>query len=220
MFSDQQIAFFSDRHASNACSVCPHVFAGQDITHFGNVGFTYVAGCCADCLYERNDRTTVRCDHLFSRQPDVLSLLHLPIYGLAIRDNEAWKLGCLELAQEAELIAGQPYIKRSVAEFMKDTDELVVLKTGKFVHETSFATGVRILPSWSSLDDAKRYSKQKVRFPLSLFTRTKKMRTEELLSKSIEDGHNYLCIQEDDFQWECIIVDEVLDLQRNTLTLE
>ena len=111
-------------------------------------------------------------------------------------------------------------IKRSVAEFMKDTDELVVLKTGKFVHETSFATGVRILPSWSSLDDAKRYSKQKVRFPLSLFTRTKKMRTEELLSKSIEDGHNYLCIQEDDFQWECIIVDEVLDLQRNTLTLE
>ena len=220
MFSDQQLDFFSDRHASNACSVCAHVLAGKEITHFGNVGFTYGAGCCADCLYEDSGRTTIRCDHLFSRQPDILSLLHLPIYGLAVQDNEVWKLSCLEAVQHAKLIEGQAYIKRSVAEFMKDTDELVVLTTGKFVHETSFASGVRILPSWSSLDDAKRYSKQKVRFPLSLFTRTKRMRTEELLSKSIEDGHNYLCIQEDDFQWECIIVDDVLDLQRNTLILE
>lgn len=220
MFSDQQLDFFSGRHASNACSVCPHVLAGKDITHFGNVGFSYVAGCCGDCLYERNGRTTIRCEHLFDRQPDILSLLHLPIYGLAVQNNEAWKLSRLELALEAELIQGQPYIKRSAAEFRKATDELAVLTTGKFVHETSFASGVRILPSWSSLDDAKQYSKQRVRFPLRLFTRTKILRTEELFFKSIEEGHNYLCIQEGGFQWECIIVNDLLDLKRNTLILE
>ena len=49
---------------------------------------------------------------------------------------------------------------------------------------------------------------------------TKEIRSEELLSISIEDGHNYLCIQKDDFQWECIIVNDVLDTQRNTLILE
>lgn len=220
MFSDQQLEFFSDRHASNACSVCPHVLAGKDVTHFGNVAFTYVAGCSADCLYERDGRTTIRCDHLFSRQPDILSLLHLPIYGLAVQDKKAWRLSCLDLAQEAELIEGHPYIKRSVAEFRKDTDEVFVLTTSKFIHETSFVTGVRILPSWSSLDDAKRYSKQKVPLPLRLVTRVKKMEIEELLSKSIEEGHNYLCIQEEGFQWECIVVNDVLDLKRNTLILE
>lgn len=190
------------------------------MTHFGNVSFSYVAGCCADCLYDGNGRTTIRCDHLFSRQPDILSLLHLPVYGLAFQDSEAWKLSRLELAQDAELIEGQPYIKRSAAEFKKDTDELVVLSTGKFVHETSFTTGVRILPSWSSLDDAKRYRKQKVPFPLRFLTRFQKVAIDELLSESIDEGHNYLCIQEDDFQWECIVVNDVLDLSRNTLLLE
>ena len=199
--------------------MCRHVLQGEAVTHFANASFTYVAGCCANCLYDSEDRTSIRCDHLFSKQPELLSLLHLPVYGLAVHDQDEWKLEILDLEQEGNLIEAKPYIKRSFAEFAEEHQSLAILAVGKHAHETSFHSGVRFMPGWLSLAGARRYRKESMYFVPRLYTRAREVGMDELVPMLKEDGHNYLCIQEAGHQWECLIVDESLHLERNTLLL-
>ncbi len=220
MFNKDQIEHFSDRYASTACSVCRHVLEGEFVTHFANIGPTYAAGCCAACLHENEDKTTIRCDHLFSRQPELLSLLHLPVNGIAVLVSGEWKLGILDFDQEGSLIEGKPFIKRSFDEFAKVHKSLAILAIGKHgPHETSFQSGVRFVPGWLSLDAANRYRKESMYFFPRLYTRVREVGIHELQAMLIADGHNYLCIQEAGHTWECLIVNDTLDLLRNTLLL-
>ncbi len=219
LFSDDQVEHFSTQHAADACTVCRHVLQGESVTHFAHDSFTYVAGCCANCLYDRKNRARIRCDHLFAAQPELLSLLHLPVYGLAVYDQEGWKLGILDVKQEDNLIEGRPYTKRNFADFAKDHETLAILAFGKLAHETSFHSGLRFMPGWLSLNAANNYRKKTMHVIPRLYTRAREVGIDELQMMLADAGHNYLCIQEVGHQWECLIVDETLHMERNTLLL-
>lgn len=217
MPSQEQLEHYAKREASSPSSVCEHVLNGANVEIFGNGGICWFAACCEDCLYT-GDQVTIITKHLTDRQPELAALFHLPIYASAILRGGNWHLEIMKLTQTLSESDNGVYTKQTVDEFKSSAKDYFFMAVSRYIHETTFENGSRFIPVWCSELDAKIYKKRMGLLP-RIYTGIKKAEAKEIVNMALEDGHNYLCIQEGPLRWESIIVDGELDIEKNTLIL-
>lgn len=216
MVSEKHFEHYAQLTASWSCSVCKHVANGAAVNAVGNVGFTIPMGCCAECLYSK-DRLELRASHLVERQPELLALLHLPVYGQATEKNGIWVLDRMAFEPNLDELAGQVMVLRNLHKFCDAEEELFVLMRGHALYFSVFHSGARFVPMWKSELDAKH--KRNATLLDRVLFRVVKMPTAEIAKAASRQKHNYISMHMGQDTWETVIVNDRLDIEGNTLML-
>lgn len=214
MASSVKQDLFAMQHATSPTVVCKHVLNGTDVSYFAGDEDNFTAVCSKNCL-QCSENITIRMSHLTERQQDLAGLLHIPDGSLAIRKAGIWKIYFQNSPVVPVDVVNGVFCISDVKSFMNSKEQYFYITAfGREIEEV-LENGMRLFPIWREERKAKAYGGSSLL--KRLVTRVKKASAAELVDLARADGHNYLCIQEQRALWSCVIVEKVIDFEKNTL---